>query len=42
MKREFDTNKFIEDVLNDKYALVIGNEVLLDQSVEETHGVHQY
>ena len=27
MSRKFNTKKFIKDVLNDKYALVIGNDI---------------
>lgn len=42
MKRSFNTNKFLKDVLNDKYALVIGNEIILDTEVEPTGDVHQY
>jgi hypothetical protein len=34
MSRRFNTKKFIKDVLNDKYALVIGNEILLDTKIE--------
>lgn len=40
--RRFNTKKFIKDVLNDKYALVVGNEVILDSKIEPTHDVHQY
>lgn len=42
MSRRFNAKKFIKDVLNDKYALVIGHEVILDKKVEATHNVHQY
>ena len=42
MSRKFDTRKFIKDVLNDKYALVIGNEILLDTKLEPSGDVHQY
>ena len=42
MSRKFNTKKFIKDVLNDKYALVIGNEILLDSKIEPTRDVHQY
>lgn len=42
MPRRFNMNKFIRDVLNDKYALVIGNEIILDEEVEPSHDVHQY
>lgn len=30
MSRKFNTKKFLKDVLNNKYALVIGNENILD------------
>lgn len=42
MSRRFNTNKFIKDVLNDKYALIIGNEIVLDSKIESTGDVHQY
>lgn len=42
MSRKFNTKKFIKDVLNDRYALVIGNEIILDSKVEPTGDVHQY
>jgi hypothetical protein len=42
MSRKFNTKKFIKDVLNDKYALVIGNEIILDSKIEPTGDVHQY
>lgn len=42
MSRKFNTKKFIKDVLNDKYALVIGNEIILDTKIEPTCDVHQY
>lgn len=42
MSRRFNTKKFIKDVLNDKYALVIGNEILLDTKIEPTGDVHNY
>ena len=42
MSRKFNTKKFIKDVLNDKYALVIGNEIILDPKIEPTGDVHQY
>lgn len=42
MSRRFNTKKFIKDVLNDKYALVIGNEIILDTQIEPTGDVHQY
>ena len=42
MSRKFNTKKFIKDILNDRYALVIGNEILLDTKIEPTGDVHQY
>lgn len=42
MSRKFNTKKFIKDVLNDKYALVVGNEIILDSKIEPTGDVHQY
>lgn len=42
MSRKFNTKKFIKDVLNDKYALVIGNEIILDSKIEPSGDVHQY
>ena len=42
MGRRFNTKKFIKDVLNDKYALVIGNEIILDTNIEPTGDVHQF
>lgn len=42
MSRKFNTKKFIKDVLNDKYALIIGNEIILDTKIEKTGDVHQY
>ena len=42
MSRKFNTKKFIKDVLNDKYALVIGNENILDTQIEATGDVHQF
>ncbi len=42
MSRRFNIKKFIKDVLNDKYALVIGNEIILDTKIEPTGDVHQY
>ena len=42
MSRRFNIKKFIKDVLNDKYALLIGNEIILDTKVEPTGDVHQY
>ena len=40
--RKFNTKKFIKDVLNDRYALVIGNENILDSKIESSRDVHQY
>ena len=42
MGRKFNTKKFIKDVLNDKYALVIGNEIILKPQMEATGDVHKY
>lgn len=42
MSRKFNTKKFIKDVLNDRYALVVGNEIILDPKIEPTGDVHQY
>ena len=42
MSMKFNTRKFLKDVLNDKYALVIGNEIILDPKIEPTGDVHQY
>ena len=42
MSRKFNTKKFIKDVLNNKYALVVGNENILDTQIEPTGDVHQY
>ncbi len=42
MSRKFNTKKFIKDVLNDRYALVIGNENILDPKIEPTRDVHNY
>lgn len=42
MSRKFNIKKFIKDVLNDKYALVIGNEIILDTKIEPTGDIHQY
>lgn len=36
MRRKFITKKFIRDVLNDRYALVIGNEIILNTKIEST------
>lgn len=38
----FDYKKFIKDVLNAQYALVVGNEIILDEKLEPTRDVHQY
>lgn len=37
MSRKFNTKKFIKDVLNDKYALVIGNEIIFDTKEPTDH-----
>jgi hypothetical protein len=37
MSRRFNTKKFIKVVLNDRYALVIGNEIILDTKTEFTY-----
>lgn len=37
MSRKFNTKKFIKDVLNDRYALVIGNEIILDTKIKPTN-----
>ena len=42
MSRKFNTKKFIKDVLNDRYALVIGNEMILDAKIEPTEDVRAY
>lgn len=42
MSRKFNTKKFIKDVLNDRYALVVGNEIILDSKIEPTGDLHQY
>lgn len=34
--------KFIKDVLNDRYALIIGNEIILDEAVEPSRDIHKY
>lgn len=39
MSRIINTKKIIKDVLNDMYALVIGNEIILDSKIEIT--LHQ-
>lgn len=42
MPRRFNINKFIKDVFNDKYALIVGNEIILDDEVEPSRDVHKY
>ncbi len=42
MSRRFNKKKFIKDVLNERYALVIGNEILLNPKVESTRDVQQF
>lgn len=42
MGRKFNTKKFIKDVLNDRYALVIGSEIILNPKIESTGDVHNY
>lgn len=42
MSRKFNTKKFLKDVLNDRYALVIGNEIILDSDIEPSHDVHSF
>jgi len=42
MSRKFNTKKFIKDVLNDKYALVIGNEIIPETKIELTGDVYLY
>lgn len=42
MSRKFNTKKFLKDVLNDKYALIIGNETILDSKIEPTHDVQKF
>jgi len=42
MSRQFNTKKFLKDVLNDRYALVIGNEIILDSDLEPSHDVHNF
>lgn len=42
MSRKFNTKKFIKDVLNDRYALVIGNEIIFDTKIEPTGDAYQY
>lgn len=42
MPRRFNMHKFIKDILNDKYALIIGNEIILDEAVEPSCDIHKY
>ena len=42
MARTFNTKKFIKSIFNGKYALVIGNENILNKDIEKTGDVHQY
>lgn len=42
MSRRFNKKKFIKDVLNERYALVIGNEIILNPEVESTRDVQQF
>ena len=42
MNRKFSINNFIKDLLKNKYALVIGPEIILDTAVEPTGDIHQY
>ena len=42
MSRRFNKKKFIKDVLNERYALVIGNEIILNPKVESTRDVQQF
>lgn len=42
MSRKFNTKKFIKDVFNDKYALVISNEIIHDMKIKPTGDVHQF
>ena len=39
---EFNKEKFVDDVFNDEYILVIGNDVIMNKTVEETGDVNQY
>jgi hypothetical protein len=41
-KRKFNINSFIKDILNNKYALIIGPEIILDTTIEPTGDIHQY
>lgn len=42
MSRKFNKKKFIKDVMANKYALVIGNEMILDNKIESTGDIHNY
>lgn len=42
MSRRFNKKKFIKDVLNERYALVIGNEILLNTKLEPSRDVHRF
>lgn len=39
---EFNKEKFVDDVFNNEYILVIGNDVIMNKAVEETGDVNQY
>ena len=34
MSRKFIMKKFIKDVLNDKYVLVVGNEIIFNPKIQ--------
>ena len=40
MSRKFNTKKFIKDVLNDRYALVVGSDIIINLK-DKADGVHQ-
>lgn len=42
MRREFEIEEFAKDVLQDKYALIVGNEILLDTKIEPSGDIHSY
>lgn len=42
MKRKFNLEKLLKDIFNDKYALVVGNEIILDSRIEPTGDVTEY
>ncbi len=42
MSRIFNAKKFLKDVLNDNYTLVIGNEIILDSKIEPSNDVHKF